>query len=124
MREVSLYSNRLNVVDKNRSEVHLTITINGTHQKDPRAAHVTFSYKSQDHLSRETRITCHGYIKDLQTLEFREATRADENPDSTRKQSGKAVWPEASQLRKLDTGTCLRSEDLSIVSQALTHRAS
>ncbi|KAK0368385.1 hypothetical protein CLIM01_14261 [Colletotrichum limetticola] len=81
-----------------RSEVHLTTTINGRRQKDPRGAHVTFSYKSQDHLGRETHVACHGYVKDPETLEFKEATHADEKPDSIKKQSGKAVWPGAAHL--------------------------
>lgn len=67
-------------------------------QKDPRGPHVTFSYKSQDHLGRETHIACHGYVDDPQTLEFKEATHANEKPDSTKKKSGKAVWPSTSHL--------------------------
>ncbi|KAI0556269.1 hypothetical protein F4679DRAFT_578393 [Xylaria curta] len=76
------------------SEVHNTTTINGRRQKDPRGDHVTFSYKSQDHQGRKTHVACHGYVKDTQTLEFKEATHADEKPDATKKQSGKAAWPE------------------------------
>ncbi|KAK4117130.1 hypothetical protein N656DRAFT_743098 [Canariomyces notabilis] len=76
-----------------RSPVHDTTTINGRRQKDPRGAHVTFSYKTQDQLGRETHIACHGYVTDTETLEFKEATHAEEKPDSTKKVSGKAVWP-------------------------------
>ncbi|KAK1950766.1 hypothetical protein LY78DRAFT_649557 [Colletotrichum sublineola] len=79
-------------------EVHLTTIINSRRQKDPQGAYMTFSYKSQDHLGRETHVACHGYVKDLETLEFKEATHADKKPDLTKKQSGKAVWPGAAQL--------------------------
>ncbi|KAM0276624.1 hypothetical protein ACHAQH_006581 [Verticillium albo-atrum] len=58
-----------------RSEVHSTTTINGRRQKDPRGDHVTFSYKTQDHLGLETHVACHGYVKDPDTLEFKEATQ-------------------------------------------------
>lgn len=37
--------------------------------------HVTFSYKTQDHLGRETHVACHGYVNDAKVLDFREATR-------------------------------------------------
>ncbi|KAM7208131.1 hypothetical protein V8F20_001411 [Naviculisporaceae sp. PSN 640] len=76
-----------------RSEVHDTTIINGKPVKDPLGDHVTFSYKTQDQLGRETHVACHGYVKDKITLEFREATHAPEKPDSTKKKSGKDVWP-------------------------------
>ncbi|KFA70745.1 hypothetical protein S40288_09216 [Stachybotrys chartarum IBT 40288] len=76
-----------------RSEVHSTTTINGKRRKDPRGDHVTFSYKTQDHLGRETHVACHGYVKDPDTLEFKEATHAAEKPDSTKKRNNKPVWP-------------------------------
>ncbi|KXJ84752.1 hypothetical protein Micbo1qcDRAFT_210445 [Microdochium bolleyi] len=56
-----------------RSEVPSTTTINGRRQKDPRGDHVTFSYKTQGHSGRETHVACHGYVKDPDTLEFKEA---------------------------------------------------
>ncbi|KAF1952640.1 hypothetical protein CC80DRAFT_538057 [Byssothecium circinans] len=62
-------------------------------QKDPRGDHVTFSYKTQDHLGRQTHVACHGYVKDRQTLEFKEAMHVGEKPDSTKKASGKDAWP-------------------------------
>ncbi|KAM7216098.1 hypothetical protein V8F06_008571 [Rhypophila decipiens] len=65
-----------------RSDVHDTTSQNGRRVKDPLGDHVTFSYKTQDQLGRETHIACHG-----------EATHADEKFDSTKKGSGKAVWP-------------------------------
>ncbi|KZZ95536.1 hypothetical protein AAL_04767 [Moelleriella libera RCEF 2490] len=81
-----------------RSEVHSTTTINGVRQKDPRGDHVTFSYKTQDHLGRETHVACHGYVKDPVTLEFTEAAHADEKSDAILKSSGKAVWPGVDEL--------------------------
>ncbi|CCF33121.1 hypothetical protein CH063_05373 [Colletotrichum higginsianum] len=74
-------------------EVHSTTTINGRRQKDPRGDHVTFSYKTQDHLGRETHVACHGYVKDPLSLEFKEATHAAEKPDSILKRNNKPVWP-------------------------------
>ena len=82
----------------NRSEVHSTTTINGKRQKDPKGDHVTFSYKTQDHLGLETHVACHGYVKDPGTLEFKEATHAAEKPDSTVKWNNKPVWPEDEDL--------------------------
>ncbi|KAH7029641.1 uncharacterized protein B0I36DRAFT_244279, partial [Microdochium trichocladiopsis] len=81
-----------------RSEVHSTTTINGRRQKDPRGDHVTFSYKTQDHLGRETHVACHGYVKDPDTLEFKEATHAAEKPDSTMKRNNKPIWPDDEDL--------------------------
>lgn len=82
----------------NRSEVHFTTTINGRRQKDPLGAHVTFSYKTQDSLGRDTHVSCHGYVKDSETLEYAGSTHVDEKPDSTKKTTGKPVWPGESQL--------------------------
>ncbi|RMZ79732.1 hypothetical protein DV738_g3262, partial [Chaetothyriales sp. CBS 135597] len=76
-----------------RSDVHDTTRINGRYQKDPLGAHVTFSYKSRDHLGRETHVTAHGYVKDRKTLEFRESTHMEEKSDSILLGSGKYVWP-------------------------------
>ncbi|KAK0631595.1 hypothetical protein B0T14DRAFT_5183 [Immersiella caudata] len=76
-----------------RSDVHDTTTIDGKRQKDPRGPHVTFSYKTQDQLGSETHVACHGYVTDNETLQFREATHAEEKADATMKASGKAVWP-------------------------------
>ncbi|KAM0278421.1 hypothetical protein ACHAQH_005176 [Verticillium albo-atrum] len=81
-----------------RSEVHDTTTINGRRQKDPKGEHVTFSYKSIDHLGRETHVSCHGYVNNAKTLEFREATHASEKPDSTLKRNGKEVWPDNDEI--------------------------
>ncbi|RBR11549.1 hypothetical protein FVER53590_13857 [Fusarium verticillioides] len=81
-----------------RSEVHFTTTINGRRQKDPLGAHVTFSYKTQDSLGRDTHVSCHGYVKDSETLEYAGSTHVDEKPDSTKKTTGKPVWPGESQL--------------------------
>jgi hypothetical protein len=83
---------------RDRSEVHDTTTIKGKRVKDPKGKHVTFSYKTEDHLGRETHVACHGYIDDEQTLELREATHAPEKPDATRKKNGKEVWPAESEL--------------------------
>ncbi|KAM4064709.1 hypothetical protein HRG_004930 [Hirsutella rhossiliensis] len=81
-----------------RSEVHATTTINGRHQKDPKGDHVTFSYKTQDHLGRETHVAFHGYVKDPGTLEFKEATHAAEKADSTVKGNKKPAWPQDEDL--------------------------
>ncbi|KAF5535173.1 hypothetical protein FNAPI_12142 [Fusarium napiforme] len=93
-REKELYPKAVFV----RSEVHFTTTINGRRQKDPLGAHVTFSYKTQDSLGRDTHVSCHGYVKDSETLEYAGSTHVDEKPDSTKKSSGKPVWPGESQL--------------------------
>jgi hypothetical protein len=60
--------------------------------------HVTFSYKTEDHLGRETHVAWHGYVNDAKLLDFREATHAPEKPDSTEKRSGHEVWPSADEL--------------------------
>ncbi|KYK60899.1 hypothetical protein DCS_02038 [Drechmeria coniospora] len=80
------------------SEVHSTTTINGRRQKDPRGDYVTFSYKTHNHLGRETYVACHGYVEDPGTLEFKEATHAPEKPDSTMKQNEKPDWPDDQDL--------------------------
>ncbi|KYG13567.1 hypothetical protein FVEG_13857 [Fusarium verticillioides 7600] len=66
--------------------------------KDPLGAHVTFSYKTQDSLGRDTHVSSHGYVKDSETLEYAGSTHVDEKPDSTKKTTGKPVWPGESQL--------------------------
>ncbi|KAH7153327.1 hypothetical protein EDB81DRAFT_584572, partial [Dactylonectria macrodidyma] len=76
-----------------RSEVHNTTSVDGKRQIDPLGEHVTFSYKCQDHLGRNTHVTCHGYVNNSQTLELRKATYTGEKPDSTKKMSGGVVWP-------------------------------
>ncbi|TWU72917.1 hypothetical protein ED733_004770 [Metarhizium rileyi] len=76
-----------------KSEVHSTTIINGIVQKDPKGDHVTISYKTQDHLGRETHVACHGYVKDPLTLEFKEATHAAEKADSILKGNNKPAWP-------------------------------
>ncbi|KAI1427202.1 hypothetical protein F5Y12DRAFT_739182 [Xylaria sp. FL1777] len=81
-----------------RSDVHDTTTINGKRQKDPKGDHVTFSYKSRDHLGREVHVACHGYVTDRQTLEFREATHAPEKPDDVKNSRGNPVWPTRERL--------------------------
>ena len=62
--------------------------------------HVTFSYKTEDTLGRETHVACHGYVKDPKTMEFKMATHEPEKPDSTKKRNGKPVWPEDSLLHE------------------------
>ncbi|QUC22824.1 uncharacterized protein UV8b_07065 [Ustilaginoidea virens] len=84
-----------------RSEVHLTTTIEGERQPDPEGLHVTFSYKTQDHLGRETHITSHAYVYDTISVELRKSSPTPEKADSTLKRSGKAlkpVWPSAEKL--------------------------
>ncbi|EEY22219.1 conserved hypothetical protein [Verticillium alfalfae VaMs.102] len=59
---------------------------------------VLVRYKTQDHLGLETHVACHGYVKDPDTLEFKEATHAAEKPDSTMKRNNKPVWPDDQDL--------------------------
>ncbi|KAG5991670.1 hypothetical protein E4U52_003430 [Claviceps spartinae] len=85
-------------MDHHRSEVHNTTIIDGKVQKDPKGNHVTFSYKTLDHLKRETHIACHGYVNSPITLELREATFASEKADSVLKHNSKKAWPSMENL--------------------------
>ncbi|KAI0399363.1 hypothetical protein F4802DRAFT_610950 [Xylaria palmicola] len=78
--------------------IHGTTTIKGIRQKDPKGDHVTFSYKTQDHLGREVHVACHGYIKNRETLELREATHAPAKPDSIPNGRGNPIWPSPEDL--------------------------
>ncbi|KAG6104568.1 hypothetical protein E4U14_005647 [Claviceps sp. LM454 group G7] len=55
-------------------------------------------YKTGDQVDRGTHVSCHGYVKDPITLEFREATFTPEKDDSTLKQNDEPVWPESKHL--------------------------
>ncbi|KAG6309920.1 hypothetical protein E4U44_006219 [Claviceps purpurea] len=83
-----------------RSEVHDTTFKDGRWQKDPKGNHVCFSYKTRDQVDRGTHVSCHGYVKDPNTLEFREATFTLEKDDSTLKQNDQPVWPESKHLHE------------------------
>ncbi|OBR14884.1 hypothetical protein CH63R_00064 [Colletotrichum higginsianum IMI 349063] len=82
-----------------RSEVHLTTTINGVRQQDPKGLHITLCYKDQAQIDSGTHVACHGYVTDKESLQFIEATHAGEKPDSTKKnEKGDVVWPGAERL--------------------------
>lgn len=80
------------------SEIHDTTSIHGRRQKDPRGWHVTLCYKDAEHAKKGTHVTCHGYVKGKDDLEFIEATHAGEKSDSWVKSSGQVVWPSEDEL--------------------------
>ncbi|KAF9768818.1 hypothetical protein IL306_013832 [Fusarium sp. DS 682] len=74
-----------------RSGVHDMSTIDGKRLKDPRGAHITLSYKTKDSKGRDTHVSSHGYVRDLETLELSEAIQMKEKRDSSKKRGGRAV---------------------------------
>ncbi|OHW96497.1 hypothetical protein CSPAE12_04846 [Colletotrichum incanum] len=83
-----------------RSELHDTTSINGIRQRDPKGLHVTLCYKDDEQLRNGTHVACHGYVKDAESMAFKEATHAGEKPDLTRKRNKNRtpVWPSADEL--------------------------
>ncbi|KAF2227266.1 hypothetical protein BDZ85DRAFT_1356 [Elsinoe ampelina] len=81
-----------------RSDIHNTTSINGAHQKDPNGWHATFAFKNSDQSDRVVHVTAHGYTAGQDDFELKEAKYFDEKEDSSRRGSGKEVWPSASDL--------------------------
>lgn len=75
-------------------------SINGVYQKDPKGLPVTLCYKDDRQLREGTHVACHGYVKDEETMEFREATDTGEKSDSTKKSNKNRtpVWPDWAEL--------------------------
>ncbi|KFH43526.1 hypothetical protein ACRE_057150 [Hapsidospora chrysogenum ATCC 11550] len=71
-----------------------------TPRKDPKGLHVTLYYKDDRQLREGTHVACHGYVKDEETMEFREATDTGEKLDSTKKSNKNRtpVWPDWAEL--------------------------
>ncbi|KAG5959136.1 hypothetical protein E4U57_000871 [Claviceps arundinis] len=83
-----------------RSKVHDTTWSESTRRyiKDPKGYHVTISYKTEDHMHSGTHITCHGYVWSRECMIFKEATFANEKPDTVLKKDGRFVWPSEEDL--------------------------
>ncbi|VZH87869.1 unnamed protein product [Fusarium fujikuroi] len=96
-----------------RSNVHEMSTIKGKRLKDPRGAHITLSYKTEDFQGRNTHVSCHGYTTNFKTLEFSESIKMKEKRDTSKKRGGKIIWPAETQLWEAPGICTLRNDVLS-----------
>ncbi|RAL05777.1 uncharacterized protein BO80DRAFT_460838 [Aspergillus ibericus CBS 121593] len=77
-----------------RSGIHLTTSIDGEYQKDPKGEHLTLCFKDEEMMAKGTQVASHGYVALRTDWNIREATHAREKPDSTvMTRNGRPVWP-------------------------------
>ena len=84
-------------------DIHAGKKIKGKYLPDGKGAHLTISYKTQEHLGRGTHITAHAYIFNSITMKLRQSCPRSEKEDSTLKPSGKAVWPTGDEIREVES---------------------
>lgn len=86
------------LIGRTSSDLHGTTSINGVYQKDPKGPHITLCYKDDENMRKGTHVACHGYVKDEETMEFKEATDRGEKLDTTKKKNKQSVWPASEEL--------------------------